>query len=318
MEKQVMKANVWTMMLRFGVFAALLAASAMAALLPDWATTLKAQSYSGYVDLQLDVQLDVPTRNPSLKAGTDADLLVTLANAGTADAHRARAVALLKGDAIATATGGCLEDPLGFPNCTFSSPLPAGGSADYLLTLAVSPLARGHLKVAVAAASDDADSVPGRELVLIDLPIQAHVNLIATSACDRPYLPKSAPLSCQVTLRNAGPAAVTMPYLYVDANGMVVSNLNCNAPRPDMCPAQLPGAWEPTVVMPGDSILLSFQLTANPAFSYDAIFLDYGAFITSGGELEDVPVDNWNSNSIPVPLFRDDFEGEAAASPTQG
>jgi hypothetical protein len=298
-----MRNNVWTKMLRFAVFAALLAASAMAALMPDWATTLKAQSYSGYVDLQLDAQ----TFTRALSAGTDAGLLVTLANTGTADAHRARTIVLLEGDAVASATSGCLEDPVGFPDCTLSTPLPAGGSADYLMTLAVSPLARGHLNVAVAAASDDAYAVPGRELILLELPIEAHVDLMASAACNRAYVRRNTPLSCRVTLRNAGPAASIFPIFSVNAFYATFSNLSCVAPRQELCPIQIPTGWEASVMMPGETVVLSFDLTIDPATAADAISIDSGAF--GGPETEDNPHNNTNSLVVPVPLFSDDFEG---------
>lgn len=283
------------------VFATLLAASAIAALVPDWATTLKAQGYSS-VDLQLDVQPSVSV----LSAGTSADLFVTVANAGPDRAASARTITLLDGDASAIGTSGCAEDPLGFPDCHLSAPLPPGGAADYLMTFSLSPLARGDLNVVVAATSDDVEAVPGQELSLLQLPIEAHVDLQASVTCDRPYFPASHPVSCEAILRNAGPAAALYPYLAVSVAGATVSNLDCIAPRPELCPFALPGGWYPSMLMPDETVTLSFALSLDPGWPVDAVYIDSAAYASS--EFEDVPWDNDSAVEIPVPLFRDGFE----------
>jgi hypothetical protein len=300
-----MNHNVWKKMLRAGLFALLLAASAVATLMPDWATTLKAQSYYGSVDLSLYVQ---PSTS-ALSAGTNTDLLITLANAGPDDAYRARTFALIDGDAVASATSGCNEFPLGFPDCTLSMPLPAGGSADYLLTLSAPPLARGSVTMAVAAASDDAEIAPGQELVLLDLPIEAHVDLSSSAACDRPYAARGVPLVCHVLLRNTGPAAAAnWPYFYVGTS-LVPLKLNCNAPREELCPAQLQVPWSASVMMPGETIELSFQLVLDPSFSEETISIGTQAYSGAWDEIEDTYGDNSASLTIPVPLFHDGFDG---------
>jgi hypothetical protein len=297
--------NAWTKALRFGVFATLLAASAAATLMPDWATTLKAQSYYGSVDLQLTVQPSATV----LRAGVDADLLVTLANAGPDDAHRARTIAALDGDAVANATSGCSEDPFGFPDCQLSTPLPAGGSADYLMTLAVSPLARGHLNVGVAAVSDDFETAPGQELVLLELPIEAHVNLSASATCARSYVPKLHPLPCQVTLRNSGQAAAVNPNFYVDVSNAAVLDLGCAAPRGEPCPAKIGSGWSVNTLMPGEAVMVYFNLTVDSPASVNSVRIDSRADSGSADEIEDSPLDNHDSITVAVPLFRDGFDG---------
>jgi len=298
-----MNNNVWKKTLRAGLFTLLLAASAAATLMPDWATTLKAQSY-GSVDLSLYVQ----PATPVLSAGTNTDLLITLANAGLDDAYRARTSTLIEGDAVAVATSGCNEYPLGFPDCTLAMPLPAGGSADYLMTLSVPPLARGSVTVAVAAASDDAEIGPGQELVLLDLPIEAHVDLNTTTTCDKSYAAKQVPLVCHVLLRNTGPAAAKWPQFYV-ASSLVALKLNCNAPREELCPAQLQMPWTASSIMPGESIELSFQMVLNEDSDDEVISIDAEAYSGAADEIEDTYGDNSAFLSVPVPLFHDGFDG---------
>ena len=143
---------------------------------------LKAQTYYGDVDLRLSAQ----TGWSSVRAGSTSDLLVTLANNGPDDAHGTRTRAVLQGNVLATATNGCNEDPLAYPLCTLSAPLPAGGTAGFPMRLAVPPDACGHIKVALAADSWDVETAPGQELVLLELPIEAHVDLRASAALTVP------------------------------------------------------------------------------------------------------------------------------------
>ena len=299
-----MNDNFGTKLLRTGVFLALLAASGVAALTPDWATTLKAQDYSGYVDLLLSVLPSAPV----LSAGTNTDLLVTVSNSGPADANHAHTTTLLQGLATATATNGCLGDPYAFPDCEFSTPVLAGASADYLLSLSVSPLARNSLDITVAAAADEPESLPYQAMVHLQLPIQAHVDLSAVTTCGRLQISPKAPLACQTTLRNVGTAAALLPYFYLGATA-VPSNLGCVAPRPDLCPGEFPDEWTGSVLMPGESAIVSFELSVDIAASSQAIYVSSDAFSGSYDETEDAPADNSSSLIIPVSLFNDDFEG---------
>jgi len=293
-------------MLRHGVFAVLLVASACAALMPDWATRLKAQNYAGYVDLRLQVQLSSPSRVRTVRAGSTADFLVSLANGGPDDAHRARTSALVQGNAVVTGTSGCLEDPLGYPDCTLSAPLPANGSVNSHLTLAVSPLARGQLDVAVAAASDDPEDEPGQEFVLLQVPIEAHVDLQVASVCNRGYLTPNVPLSCRVTFHNAGPAAAVTPMLYVNTFGYF-SNVSCAAPRPELCTHYMPATWWPNVLLPGETITLDFDTALTPNLGVDTWQMFVGAIPK---ETQDVPTDNVATASLPVAIFADGFDGD--------
>jgi hypothetical protein len=297
-----MNNNVWKKTLRACLFTLVLAASAAATLMPDWATTLKAQGHYGSVDLSLYVQ----PSTPALSAGTDTDLLITLANAGPDDAYRARTSALIDGEAFATATSGCNEFPLGFPDCTLSAPLLAGGSADYLMTLSVAPLARGSVTVAIAATSDDAEIAPGQELVLLDLPIEAHVDLQVSGACNRGYLMPDVPLSCRVKFYNAGPAGAISPLLYINTFGYF-SNVTCDAPRSDMCTSYMPATWWPNTLLPGETITLGFDITLTPDLGVETWQMFVGA---QPNEILDVPEHSTAEFTLPVSLFADDFEGD--------
>jgi hypothetical protein len=297
-----MKSDFLPRLLRIGAFGALLAASATAALMPDWATTLKAQSYYGNVDLQTSVQPSMPT----VRAGANVDFLVSITNGGPDDAHRARTHTIIRGIAVVTGTSGCVEDSLGYPNCTLSSALPASGSADYLMTAAVSPLARGYLDVTVAAESDDAELAPGNESLLLHLPIEARVDLTANTACDRSFAIRGAALPCHIGLRNYGPAA-SIPYFNINTDGATVSDLTCVASRPILCPTQIPFAWKSNLMMPGEQIDLWFSATAIPSFASEA-FSIYASATAGYEETESHPSDNDSEHSVTVSLFRDSFE----------
>jgi len=270
--------------------------------MPDWATTLKAQSYYGNVDLQLSAQPSAPIA----RAGSSLDFLVSIANAGPDDAHSPRTHTTIEGIAAVTGTSGCLEDSSGFPDCTLSSPLPASGSADYLMSMAISPLARGYLDVTVAAVSDDAELAPGNESVVLHMPIEAGVDLGANVTCDRSYVMRGAALHCHVSLRNNGPAAA-IPYFNVNTGGATVSDLTCVASRPVLCPAQIPLAWKSNLIMPGEEIGLWFSATVAPSFSAE-MFSIYASATPGYGEVESEPADNASESVVSVSLFRDGFE----------
>lgn len=296
----------WNKALRAAIFATLLTGSAIAALMPGWAVTLKAQGYVGYVDLKLDVQPSTPT----LPAGGAADLLITLSNAGPADAARARTLALIEGAPVRKQSSGCREDPLGYPDCELSSPLPAGATADYLLALNLSPLARGTLNIAVAATSDDVEAAPGQELAFLRLPIEAHVDLQSNASCAQVAVMKNVPVQCVVTLGNGGPAAVVAPFFSLYSIGATMSLLSCDAPRPELCPLSASG-WSTAMLLPGEALTLTLELTMDPNFYADDIALNTGVFLTSGNEIDDTST-NFRELDVPISLFRDGFE----ASPT--
>lgn len=302
----------WAKLLRGSIFSLLVAGSAAAALMPGWAITLKAQGYTSYVDLQLDVQ----SNSPVLRAGTSADFLVTLTNAGPADANRARTLALTEGATVRKMTSGCAEDPFGFPDCAFASPLPAGGSADYLLTLGVPPSARGHVNLAVAAASDDVEAAPGQEFALLNLPIEAHVNLHAQATCSQAFAQKNVPLACQVVLSNSGEATSMAPYfaLATAYNG-TLSIVNCSAPRAQLCLTQGLNAWSAPDLQPGEAVTLALQLDVGADFLAETTFLFAQIYFGAGGEIDDAPYDYYTDIELPVPLFRDGFESVPAAPP---
>ena len=272
--------------------------------MPGWNTTLKAQGYTSYVDLQLAVQQNAPT----LHAGTSADFLVTLTNAGPADANRARTIALVSGASVRVRTGGCREDPVGFPVCQFAMPLPAGATADYLLSLGVPPAARGHLDLAVAAISDDVEAAPGQELVLLDLPIEAHVNLHASASCARSFAPKGLPVACSAVLSNSGEAAVMAPRFSVSIPFGTLDNIGCTAPRPQLCPANGLQSWTAGELLPGEAIELTFDMTVDSEMISDTTYLSAAVYFGSGGEIDDAPYDYYTTLALPVPLFRDDFD----------
>jgi hypothetical protein len=296
-------------LLRFATFAALLVGGTGAALVPDWATTLKAQGYSSYVDLQLALQPSVASlgRAGALKAGANADFLVSVANAGPDDAHAVRAHAQLGANADGSASSGCAEDPLGFPDCTLASLLAAGDSADYLLTIAVSPLARGHVNITVAVDSADNEAAPADNMQTVQMPVEAHVDLQATSACARSYVMRGAPLACRIVLSNAGSAA-SAPELHIDTGAATVSDLACDEPRLGLCPTQVPLAWTPAaLMMPGDAIDLSFTVTIDAPSAAEDVSI-YASAHAGYGEIEDNSADNSAAFDITVPIFRDGFE----------
>jgi len=293
--------------LRIVASAGLLAASAAAAIMPDWAIVLKAQSYYGMVDLHSSAQPDPA----GVRAGSTSDLLVTLTNNGPDDAHGARTLAVLRGQVQPAATNGCSEDPLAFPVCTLSSPLPAGGTADYLMRVSVPPRARGQITIALAAGSWDTETASGPQPLLLELPIEAHVDLRASALCEHAYASGDAPLSCQIILHNAGPSTAFSPHYEIDAQGARFADFACSAPRTDLCPSALPANWSANAMEPNDSVVLWFQLYAAPGVET----LTLRATTVGAGEIEDRPADNADVTTIPVPLFRDDFESRAVSVP---
>ena len=308
-----MTKKIWSKALRHGAYGVLLAGSALAALTPDWATTLKAQNYAGYVDLSVAVRVDAPTRQVALRAGTSTDILATIANGGPADAHRPRTIVGLQGPAVAGATDGCQEDPQGFPDCELSSPLPAGGSADYLMTLSLAPDARGSVGLAVAATSDDPEAYPGQELKQLTLPIEAHVDLRTAARCNRGYQPADKPLSCQATFRNDGQAAVLNPYFALYPGFGMLTITQCTAARQELCPVYAPEWWwNAAVIMPGEWLTVSFDTYAGMQMQVpvDELMLYAHAHSTASDEIEDAPADNDVLLLLPVPIFADGFDGD--------
>ena len=137
------------------------------------------------------------------------------------------------------------------------------------------------------------------------------MDLKATARCNRTYLPATGKLSCQVTFRNDGKAAAVVPYFSTYPSVAGMSYVRCDAARAELCPVNL-GSWNAAVIMPDEWFSVTFDLTALPWIDWESIWLYFQAGATSGSEIEDAPADNYGTLTLPVPLFRDDFEGEPA------
>ena len=291
--------------LRQLAFGALLAASAAAALLPDWATTLKAQNYAYYVDLHLALDAN----SAVARAGETLRVVASVYNGGPADAHDVRNDTRLPLSGFGVTTLGCTADPIGYPQCRFGAPLAAEASATEVLLIDVAPVARGTLELRMNTGADEPDAYPGQEFAELLLPIEAHVNLGTELHCARRVVARTQALPCYVVVRNAGPASALQADVQLNVHGAVLANVACSGSNPRACPGtNLTGAgWSMRELRAGDAVRVDFTLTLPVDYAADSYTLTAGAH-RHIGEIEDEPSDDERTLAIEVPIFADDFE----------
>jgi len=292
-------------LLRLSAFGALLGASAVAALLPDWATTLKAQAYASYIDLHLglDANADVA------RAGGTLRVAATVYNGGSVDAHHVHTDAQLQPVSIGLTTFGCGTDPSGYPTCLFAAPLAPDAAIAEVLLLDVPPQARGTLSLQMQASADEPEGFPGQESAALLLPIEAHVDLATQLHCARAAVQRDMALACGIVVSNAGPASALQAQVHFAADGASVSNVVCHGTNPSACPpAAVPfGDWSIGELRAGDVMRVDFTLTLPSSYPADQATLAVD-IAPNGGEIEDAPDDNGRTLDIAVPLFADGFE----------
>lgn len=285
----------------------MLGSTLAAGIAPDWSQVLKAQGYYGAVDLGLAL-----TPSAELVAGGDADFLLQAVNHGPDDAHRARTIAGFNGAVSFGATSGCISDPLGFPQCVFSAPLNAGGSTDYLLHATVAPDARGDVRLAVAATSDDDEINPGDEVAIYAARIVARLDLETTASCDAVRVRSGRPIACHIQFRNHGPAAALRPTLWSYIN-LYPNQWTCQASRPELCPAtpysNFVYSTRPEKLMPGEQITFSVEGTYVPELGPLDTLQANAYFAVDSGESQTNPANDNGFVEVPVSLFFDDFDG---------
>ena len=287
---------------------ALLVASAAAALLPDWATRLKAQNYAGYVDLNLALDAS----DTVARAGGTLRVAASVLNAGSGDAHDVHIDAQLQPAVLGLTTLGCVGDPGGYPTCLFGAPLGPDAMAVEVLLIDVPPTARGSLMLDLQAAADEPDAFPGQEIGALVLPIEAHVDLRSQLACAEHRAQVGKPLACTLQIQNAGPASALQADLSIDAAGLPVDFVACQGSSPRACPsASAPlGASVLAELRPGDFLRLTFAVTLPSDWSTEQWTISATA-AQRADEIDDNPADNSGSVEIVAPLFADGFQGPA-------
>jgi len=281
-----------------------------AGIAPDWSRVLKAQGYYGMVDLSLSM-----TSGAELVAGGDADFLLQAENRGPDDARRARTMAGFSGAVAFGATSGCINDPSGFPQCVFSTPLNVGGTADYLLHATLPPTARGDVQLAVAVTSDDEEINAGDEVVIYHKQIAARLDAETTAQCDALHVRSGLPFTCHVRFTNHGPSAAHFPSLggYV---GTYHTTWSCQASRPALCPAPQQDSHylmgTPEWLMPGEQVTFMVTAVFQPEIDWNRDLIEFSAIYQSfsnGNETETNPGNESRYLQIPVSLFFDSFDG---------
>jgi hypothetical protein len=292
---------------RKGLFTAVSVLALGAALVPDWATALKAQYYGANVDLSLQA---TPSANIATPGG-DIDMLLTAHDAGPGDAVRPRVLAYWDGGFTPVGTSGCSNDAEGFPLCYLAAPLLAGGSADYLVHGHIDPTARGEMQFVATLMSDDTETQPGDEVVLLRLPLQARVDLGTTVACTPARVRLGETAHCQVRFRNPGPSAAASPFLQVTWSDGEASTFDCSASQEPLCGfsvynfgADARPAWQ----MPGSEAVLQIDLPVTYPPAWNETLTVSASAQQLYTDLETDSSDNSASAHVVVPLFFDGFD----------
>ena len=103
-----------------------------------------------------DLSVTVSDTADPVLAGDRLVYTVDVANAGPQDAVAANATFTLPAGVTLVATSGCGEDPTGVPTCSLGD-LPASGSAQFTVEVAVDAATSGTITADVTVASDTAD-----------------------------------------------------------------------------------------------------------------------------------------------------------------
>jgi len=117
---------------------------------------LTQEAFAGGVVDQADLSISKVDSPDPVVAGNILTYTVTVFNAGPNTAQTVVVTDTLPAGVVFLSTAGCAEDPGGVPNCTLGS-IPAGGSAQYTISVAVNPQTLGVISnsVSVAAATQD-------------------------------------------------------------------------------------------------------------------------------------------------------------------
>ena len=104
-----------------------------------------------------DVSITKTDSPDPLQPGQVLTYVIIVNNAGPSDAENVIAIDTLPAEVTFVSTsGGCAEEPNGVPTCTFGT-IPAGGSAQYLVTVTVNSGTSGIITNTVSVSSDTTD-----------------------------------------------------------------------------------------------------------------------------------------------------------------
>lgn len=268
---------------------------------------LKAQGYYGSVDLGIAADISPAA---DLVPGQDVLLLVTVTNSGPDAAQRVRTVATARNLSFAAAAG-CTTGTQ-YPQCNLADSLAAGSSADYLLQMSVPADARTHVQFSASVASDDIETAPGDEIVLLKRRIHVPLDLRTDVGC-APHNRLDRFVRCSIRFRNDSTFGARQPTLSatVSPQDALPVRWSCQSTQSGLCAAAQPGNRSYTLV-PGmlapDALVTFFAeipLQAGlPLTSIDAS----AALNPAMGETELNPADNSDHRRFEPALFFDGFE----------
>ncbi|MCQ4164936.1 hypothetical protein [Tahibacter harae] len=303
-----MNSNARNSGLRRALFACGLAATAAAAALsPDWSSLLKAQGYYGSVDLSIAAAIS-PTA--SLVPGQDVLLLVTVTNSGLDAAQRVRTVATANNLSFVAAAG-CTAGTQ-YPQCNLADSLAAGSSADYLLQMSVPADARNHVQFSASVASDDSETRPGDEIVLLKQRIYVPLDLRTDVAC-APQNRQERFVRCSIRFRNDSTYGARQPTLRtaVSPQDAPPVRWSCQSTQSGLCAAAQPGNRSytliPGMLAAGASVTFFADIPLQAGVPLNT--LDASAALNPAmAETELNPADNGDQRSIEPTLFLDGFD----------
>lgn len=296
--------------LRRGIFAAGLAATAIAAALsPDWSSVLKAQGYYGSVDLSIDAELG----EEALLPGQDVVVVVDVANLGPDAANRVRTIARAHNMNLVHGAG--CSGGMHYPQCALADSLDAGSNRSYSLYMRVPPDARHHVQFSASVTSDDTEIQPGDEIVLLKRPIRVPVDFDTEIACARVRQGVAAErvAHCSIRFRSLGIFGAREPTLQATAAlaGPLPVRWSCESTPAGLCASAQANGNSYSVrpaLMPGQASVTFFAELplrgAPPVIAFNA-----GAALNPlMGETESNPANNAASLEFEPSLFFDGFD----------
>ena len=138
-------------------------------------------------------------------AGNALTYTVTVNNTGPSDAQNVVVTDTLPSGVTFVSTTGCAEDPNGVPTCSLGD-IPAGGSAQYTITVTVDPTTSGIITNQADVTSDSADPNLANNTVTEDTTVNSEADLSITKSDSPDPVTAGNNLTYTITVANAGPS----------------------------------------------------------------------------------------------------------------
>ncbi|MEM9597991.1 MAG: FG-GAP-like repeat-containing protein [Acidobacteriota bacterium] len=183
-----------------------------------------------------DLALILGASPDPVSAGGSVLVTATVDNDGPDPAEGTVLTLDLPAGVALVSTSGCAEDPGGVPTCTLGV-VPAGGSAQVTVAVAVDVAAGGTLVFDGEVASDTLEVDPGGETAAagVDVIAQADLGVVLTSSAPE-YRP-GAPLAFTVEVSNAGPGPADGAFTGAFPAELTGATWTCSESGGGTCPA---------------------------------------------------------------------------------